>query len=86
MDERFEKEKKAPSVDSVEIVEKRTYNARKRNVYTTVYEREFNGSLNKEAKELLLDFIETINSNRVANFELIEISYPKASIEVREIK
>lgn len=66
-------------------VERRTY-TRKKGIYTTVYEREVNGSLSQEAKDLLLDFIETLNSNRMAKFELIEITYPTPVIEVREIK
>lgn len=68
------------------VIPKRDYNKRKSLIYTTVYERELNGSLNEEAKELLLDFLETLSNSKVANFELIEIAYPETKIEIRETK
>lgn len=58
---------------------------RKKNVlYQTVYEKELGKNPNPRAMELLQDFVETLNNDRVMNLEIHEIIRPKHVIEIRK--
>jgi hypothetical protein len=59
------------------------YAPRKRNgLYRILFEQSSKG-VDKKSKDLLNDFITKINEERVANLELIQLSYPEEKLEVR---
>jgi hypothetical protein len=52
-------------------------------LYTTLYEKEVNGSLDPKSLNLLQEFIEVLNQERILNAELFEITHPRHIIEIR---
>ena len=51
-------------------------------LYRVLFEQSSDG-IEKKSRELLVNFIEKINEERMGNLELIETSYPEQKIEVR---
>lgn len=58
---------------------------RKKNIlYKTIFEKEVGKNLNPKALQLLQDFINTLNQDKIMNVEIFEIISPRHVIEVRE--
>lgn len=52
-------------------------------LYTILYEKEVNGSLDPKSLDLLKEFIEVLNQEKILNAELYEIAQPRHTIEIR---
>lgn len=81
------KTKEVPETEYAEAVtEKREYKRKKKRLYYTVWECDFEGISSSSERDLtdkLRDFIETLNDTRQTKFEMIEIASPR-KIEIRE--
>ena len=51
-------------------------------LYRVIFEKDSNG-IDKTAKDLMNEFISKINDERMANLELVELSYPEQKLEIR---
>ena len=53
-------------------------------MYQNVFAKQINGKgLGKEAKDLLVEFIEELNTRRIMNLEIVEVLSPNRTLEVR---
>jgi len=71
------------SVSGSDVKSSGKYATRKKNgLYRVLFEQSSAG-IEKKSRELLNNFIEKINEEKMANLELIETSFPEQKIEVR---
>lgn len=81
---KFVKKMKLMKVNGQKIETESNTRVRRRNIlYQTIFEKEIEKSFNPKSLELLQDFINTLNQEKILNAELFEIVSPKHIIEIR---